>query len=157
MGSPPNLTDRIRVNALVDSVTSTEDQVSKTRVMLGKLCRVLIDFFKTMFPEQEVPNSTEGLVSAFMGTPALVEFSRAQTLSGAEAVVTLTGAHGVNPNYETIFSKIPVGEDGREVDLKPFEEKAIPLADKLLKFLEAREKELDELEALEAAREAAAQ
>ena len=141
----------------LDSVTSTEDQVSKTRVMLGKLRRVLIDFFKTMFPEQEIPDSIEGLVSAFMGTPALVEFSRAQILSGAEAVLTLTGAHGVNPDYATIFSKIPVGEDGREVDLKPFEEKAIPLADKLLKFLEAREKELDELEALEAAREAAAQ
>ena len=80
--------------------------------MLGKLRRVLIDFFKTMFPEQEVPDGIDGLVSAFMGTPALVEFSRAQTLSGAEAVLTLTGAHGVNPDYAPIFSNIPVGEDG---------------------------------------------
>ena len=125
--------------------------------MLGKLHRVLKDFFQTMFPESVVPTSTEGLINAFMGTSALVDFSRAQTLSGAEVVLTMTGAHGVTADYATIFSEIPVGEDGQEVDLKPFEVQAVPLADKLLKFLEAREKEIARLEALEVEHEAAPQ
>ena len=69
----------------------------------------------------------------------------------------LAGAHGVDIDFNTVFSKVHVDEQGKEVDLGPFEAKAIPLAEKLLKFLEAREKELEELEAQEAARGDAAQ
>ena len=132
-------------------MTSTEEQVLKTRVTLGKLRLVLSDFFKMMFPEWEVPNGIDALVSAFMGTPALVDFSRAQTLSGAEAVLTLAGAHGIEANFEAAFSGVPVDADGEEVDLGPFEAKAIPLAEKLLSMLEARERAAEEQRAREAA------
>ena len=43
LDSAPDLTDRLRVNALVDSVASTEDQVAKTRTTVGKFRLILGD------------------------------------------------------------------------------------------------------------------
>ena len=102
-----------------------------------------------MFPEHPVPNNIDGLISTFLGTGALVDFSQAQTLSRAEAVLTLSGAHGIDVDFSAIFYKIPVDDEGKEVDLVPFEARVVPLAEKLLEFLEARAKELEELEAQE--------
>ena len=136
---------------LADSVTSTEEQVSKTRLTLGKLRLVLSDFFKTMFPDRSVPNNIDALVSPFMGTNALVDFSRAQTISGAEAVLTLSQAHGIEANFEAAFFGVPVDSSGEEVDLEPFEGTAIALAEKLLNMLEARERVAEEKRAREAA------
>ena len=90
-----------------------------------------------------------------MGTPVLVDFSRAQTLSGAEAVLTLAGAHGAEVNFSRSFSSAPTNEQGSEVNLEPFAAAAKPLAEQLLEFLERREKELEELEEQERATEAA--
>ena len=83
LGSPPELGGRVRVNALVDSVTSVEEQVSKLRTTMGKLLLVLDNFFKIMYPDRVMPEGIDALLSAFAGTNALVDFSRAQTLSGA--------------------------------------------------------------------------
>ena len=141
----------VRVSALADSVTSTEEQVSKTRVTLGKLRPMLSDFFKTMFPDRSVPNSIDALVSAFMGTNALVDFSRAQTMSGPEARITLSHAHGIEANFEAAFSRVPVDSSGEEVDLEPFEETATTLAEKLLNMLEARERAAEEKRARKSA------
>ena len=151
LGSPPELADRVRVSALVDSVTSTEEQVSKNRVTLGKLRLVLSDFYTTMFPDRSVPNSIDALVSAFMGTNALVDFSWAQTMSGAEVVLTLSQAHGIEADFEAAFSGFPVDSNGEEVDLEPFEETATALAEKLLTMLEARERATEEKRVCEAA------
>ena len=155
LGSAPDLTNRLRVNALVDSVASTEDQVSKTRATTGKLWLILNKLHRMMFPMQEVPTGLEDLIKVFLGTPALVEFSRAQTLSGAEAVLTLAGAHGVNVDFRRVFSKVPTDEQGSEVDLEPFVAEAKPLAEQLLELLERRAKELEELEERERAKAAA--
>lgn len=97
LGSPPELADCLRVSALADSVTSAEEQVSKTRVTFGKLQRVLSSFHETMFPRRSVPADIDALVGAFLGTNALVDFSREQTLSGAETVLTLSRAHAWYP------------------------------------------------------------
>ena len=151
LGSPPELANRIRVTALTDSVTSTEEQVSKTRTMVGKLRLVLSDFFKIMFPDRLVPDNIDALINSFMGTNALVEFSRAQTLSGAETVIALTHAHGIQANFKAAFSRFPVDSTGEEVDIQPFQATAGTLAEKLLAMLEAREKTLEEFRAHEAA------
>ena len=55
LGSAPDLTDRLRVNALVDSVASTEDQVSKTQTTVGKLRLILSELHKMMFPCKRYP------------------------------------------------------------------------------------------------------
>ena len=55
LGSPPDLANRLWVNALVDSVSSTEDQVAKTRTTIGKFRLILSDLYRMMFPLQEVP------------------------------------------------------------------------------------------------------
>ena len=151
MGSSPELVDRVRVNALTDLVTSTKEEVSKTQVTLGKLRRVLSEFHKTMFPDRSVPDRIDALVGAFMGTNALVDFSRAQTLSGAEAVLTLSQAHGIEADFEAAFRGVPLDSSGEEVDLKPFEKSSSILANKLLAMLEARAKEAEEKRALESA------
>ena len=155
LSSAPDLTDRLRVNALVDSVASTEDQVAKTRTTVGKFWLILSDLYRMMFPPQEVPTGLEDLIKVFLGTPALVEFSRAQTLSGAEAVLTLAGAHGAEVDFCCIFSSVPTDDQGSEVNLEPFAVAAKPLAEQLLEFLERREKELEELKEQERAAEAA--
>ena len=108
-----------------------------------------------MFPLQEVPTGLEDLIKVFLGTPMLVDFSRAQTLSGAEAVLTLTRAHGAEVDFSSIFSSVPTDEQGLEINLEPFAAAAKPLAEQLLAFLERREKELEELKAQERAPEAA--
>ena len=77
---------------------------------MGKLRLILSELHQMMFPSQEVPTGIDALIKVFMGTPALVEFSRAQTLSGAEAVLTLAGAHGVNVDFSKVFSKVPADE-----------------------------------------------
>ena len=117
---------------------------------MGKLLRVLDDFFKIMFPDRSVPDNIDALISAFMGTNALVDFSRAQTLSGAETVIALTHAHGIQANFEAAFSEFLVDSSGEEVDIQPFQATAGTLAEKLLAMLEAREKALEELRAHEA-------
>ena len=95
------------------------------------------------------------MIKVFLGTPVLVDFSWAQTLSEAEAVLTLAGAHGAEIDFRRIFSSIPTDEQGSEVNLEPFTAAAKALAKQLLEFLEHREKELEELEEQERAAEAA--
>ena len=85
----------------------------------------------------------------------LVDFSRAQTLSGAEAVLTLTRAHGAEVDFPSIFSSVPTDEQGLEINLEPFADAAKPLVEQLLALLERRAKEMEELEAREQAPEAA--
>ena len=55
LGSAPDLTDRLQVNALVDSVASTEDQVTKTRTTVGKFWLILSDLYMMMFPCKRYP------------------------------------------------------------------------------------------------------
>ena len=134
------------MSALVDSVTSTEEQVSKTRVTLGKLQRVLFSFHETIFPRRSIPDNIDALVGAFMGTNALVDFSRAHTLSGEETVLTLLQEHGIQGDFETAFRGVPLDLSGQEVDLEPFMGHASILANQLLDMLEARARAAEEAE-----------
>ena len=70
------------MNALVDSVTSTEEQVSKLRTTIEKIMLLLDNFFQIMFPDRALPEGVNNLLQAFAGASALVDFSRAQTLCG---------------------------------------------------------------------------
>ena len=63
-----------------------------------------------------------------MGTNALVDFSRAQTMYGAEAVLTLSQAHGIEADFGAALFGVPLDSSGEEVDLEPFEETAAVLA-----------------------------
>ena len=119
--------------------------------MMGKLRLILKDLYQMMFPEQEVPTGLEDLIKVFLGTPIIVDFSRAQTLSGAEDVLTLTRAHGAEVDFPSIFSSVPTDKQGLEINLEPFADAAKPLAEQLLAFLERRVKEMEELEAQEQA------
>ena len=153
--TPSSLITCLRVNAFVESVASTEDQVSNTRVTMGKLRLILSELHKMMSPLQEVRTGLKDLIKVFLGTPTLVELSRAETLSGAEAVLTLAGAHGVNVDFRRVFSNVPTDEQGSEVNLEPFAAASKSLAEQLLEFMERRAKELEELKEQERAADAA--
>ena len=85
-----------------------------------------------MFPDRALPEGVDNLLQAFAGASALIDFSRAQTLLGAETVIALTQAHGAPVDFDAVFSKFPVDSDGNEVALQPFEARAGILAEKLL-------------------------
>lgn len=124
--------------------------MSKLETTMEKILLLLDSFFKIMFPDRQLPEGVDNLLNSFSGADALVDFSRAQTLSGAETVITLAQAHGAQVDFDSIFSKFPVDAAGNEVALQPFEARAGILAEKLLALLEAREKEFEERAAREA-------
>ena len=74
----------------------------------------------------------------------MVDFSRAQTLSGAEAVLTLSQAHGIQGDIKAAFCGVPLDSSGAEVDLKPFEKSTSILANQLLAMLQARAEAAEE-------------
>ena len=114
--------------------------MSKLETTMEKTFLLLDNFFKIMFPDHELPEGIDNLLNSFSGADSLVDFSRAQTLSGAETVITLAEAHKAPVDFDAIFSKFPVDSDGNDVALAPFEARAGILAEKLLALLEAREK-----------------
>ena len=85
---------------------------------MGKLLLVLDNFFKIMFPDRVMPKKIDALISAFAGTNAMVNFSRAQTLSGAKTVIALMQAHGTQVDFNAAFSGFPVDSDDNEVDVE---------------------------------------
>ena len=119
------------MNALVDLITSSEEQMSKLEIAMEKTFLLLDNFFKIMFPDRALPEGIDNLLNSFSGADSLVDFSRAQTLSGAETVIALTEAHKAPVDFDAIFSQFPVDSDGNEVALAPFEARAGILAKKL--------------------------
>ena len=144
LGSTPELAVRIRAGALLDVVTSTEEQASKAKEALCKLRSILVEFHETLFPSDDVPSTLDALVSVFLNTSVLVEFSREQTLSGAETVLTLARAHGIDGDFEKAFRGPPKDSSGRDVNLKPFAADSQKLAQQLLEMLEARAQAAEE-------------
>ena len=151
LGSTPELAARIRAGALLDAITSTEEQVSKAKETLSKLRSILVDFHETVFPSFEVPSTLDALIGVFLDTPVLAEFSREQTLCGAETVPTLARAHGIDGEFEKAFRGPSKDSNGRDVSLRPFVVAAKKLAQQLMDWLAAHAK------AAEAARRQATQ
>ena len=125
--------------------------MSKLKTTMERTFLLLDDFFKIMFPDRALPEGIDNLLNSFLGANSLVDFSRAQTLSGAETVIALTEANKAPVDFDAIFSQFPVDSNGKEVALAPFVTRAGVLAEKLLALLEARERENEELRAREAA------
>ena len=144
LGSPPELAARIRAGALLDVVTSTEEQVSKAKEALTKLRSVLVAFHETLFPGDDVPSMLDTLIGVFLNTNVLADFSREQTLSRAETVLMLSRAHGIEGDFEKVFRGPPKDSSGRDMDLRPFAAASVKLAQQLLKMLETRAKAVEE-------------
>jgi hypothetical protein len=144
LDSSPKLVDRLWAGALLDSVTSTEDQVSKARGTFGKLPRVLVSFDEVMFPRRAIPESLDALIGVFLGTDVLTGFRHEQTLSGVETVITMSQAHDIQGNFEEAFHGVPRDSSGREVDLRPYMAYAYALAKHLLAMREAPARAGDE-------------
>ena len=93
-----------------------------------------------MYPDEEdAPKTFSQLVEAFSAEDdPLGEYSREQTLCGAETVLTLAMGHGVNGDLDKVTSEFPKGPDGVEVDLRPLHPRARALAEQLSQMLERR-------------------
>ena len=97
-----------------------------------------------MFLEKEHPTKIHALISAFLGTIALADFSREQTAFGAEAALTLSMANRIEGDFAEAFSGLPRNSNGKEVDLTPYAAHASTLAKQLLAMLEAQARPEDE-------------
>jgi hypothetical protein len=103
-----------------------------------KATTLLLRIRRSMYPDEEdFPETLEGLVAAYGNEEdPMLEYSRAQSTSGAEAAITLALASGIKGDFKGAFSTHPKGADGREVDLAPFGAKASRYAQILSETME---------------------
>jgi len=129
LGVRSGRTGEVRVDALSDAVTQIEGQ-SSLAANLGIKATTLLKRMRTlMYPEEETPETLEGLVAAFGDDEdPLGDYSRTQSTSGAEAAIAMAMASGIKGNFEAAFSGPPKDSRGREVDLASFGEEASRLA-----------------------------
>ena len=86
--------------------------MSKAKEVLAKLWSVLVAFHETLFPGDDMPPTLDALIGVFLDTSVLADFSREQTLSRAETVLTLSRAHGIEDDFETAFCGPPKDSSG---------------------------------------------
>lgn len=130
---------RLRNDALNDIISAVEDYGARVEEVMTKAADALSSLYGNMFPQDEVPTTLRELAEVFCVEPGpLLDYSRAQTICGAETALTLCMAHGVQGDFDKVASEFPKGADGREVVLTPFARRARPLAKRLAKLLEQR-------------------
>ena len=140
-----DIAGRERVDCLSDAISLAWDYGNRTRDLVVKATSVFSSIRKSMYPEEEnAPETFNDLVESFgaEGDP-LGEFSREQTICGAETVRSLAMGHGVQGDLNKVTSEFPKGPDGVEVDLRPLQPRARKLAEQLSQMLERQACTLD--------------
>lgn len=139
IGAPLDLKDRVRVDSLTDAVAAVEGCSAQVQGLLAKVKEVLERFHESVLPKAGVPQTLGELVEVFCADEdPLVGYSRAQTRTGAEAMLTLAMGHGIEGDFQKATSSFPTGADGKEVDLHPFAKRAKKLGKQLAALLEKR-------------------
>ena len=107
---------REHVDCLSDAVCLVKDYGVRACGLMGKATSALSSIRKSMYPEEEdAPKTFSQLVEAFSTEDdPLGEYSREQTLCGAETVLTLAMGHGVQGGLNKVTSEFPKGPDGAE-------------------------------------------
>lgn len=95
--------------------------------------------YQGIFPTGEPPATAEGL-AAVLGpsTTTVADYTRAQTVRGAESAFMLMMGHGVEADYDQIASSFPTGPGGKKIPTGPFRTRAAPLAQKMVAMMAAR-------------------
>ena len=109
-----------------------------------KMKAALSRLFKSIFPDEEVPDSLATLVDVFIALEdPLVGYSCEQTKGGAEAALLIALAHGVESSVlEEVAASFPTDADGKEVALAPFAKSAKKFARRITSYLEKRQAKL---------------
>ena len=140
LGLSVDVSGRTRVDSLTDAVSLAGDYGGRACDLMAKATGALLSMRGSIYPEEEnAPTTFSQLVDVFCAEEdPLGEYSREQTLCGAETVLTLAMGHEVQGDFDKVTSEFPKGPDGKEVDLLPLHPRAWTLAEQLSQMMEHR-------------------
>ena len=100
-----------------DALVGLEVCSTEALELLGRAKDTLSSIGEKMFPEQHAQLSAlPSLLELFASVEdPIVEFSRVQTMAGAEAMLTLAMGHGVSADFEKVTGEYPRDAQGNEV------------------------------------------
>ena len=121
----------------VDALAGLEVCSAEALELLGRAKETLSSIGEKMFPEQHAQGSSlPSLLELFASVEdPIVEFSRVQTMAGAEAMLTLAMGHGVSADFGKVTGEYPRDAQGNEVDLSIFSHDAERLAGRVFQLL----------------------
>ena len=114
-----------------DALAGLETYSTEALGLLGRAKDTLSSIGEKMFPEEHAQlSSLPSLLELFASIEDPIDdFSRVQTMAGAEAMLTLAMGHGVPADsLEKITGGFPRDAQGKEVDLSIFTHDAERLA-----------------------------
>ena len=96
--------------------------------------------YRSIFPEGDIPSSTEELTRLFgPGSSTLADFVRTQTVCGSESAFMLMQLHGVVADYEKVVSGFPKrAEMPASTALEAIEERSAQLGKDMIAMMEKR-------------------
>ena len=120
-----------------DALVGLEVCSTEALELLGRAKDTLSLIGEKMFPEQHAQLSAlPSLLELFASVEdPIVEFSRVQTMAGAEAMLTLAMGHGVSADFEKVTGEYPRDAQVNEVDLSIFSHDAERLAGRVFQLL----------------------
>ena len=122
-----------------DALVSLEVCSTEALELLGRAKDTLSSIGEKMFPEQRAQlSSLPSLLELFASVEDPIdEFSRVQTMAGAEAMLTLAMGHGVSADFDKVTGEFPRDAQGNEVDLSILTHDAERLAGRVFRLLAA--------------------
>ena len=95
--------------------------------------------YRSIFPQGDVPSSTEELTQLFgPGSSTLADFVRAQTVCGSESAFMLMQLHGVVADFEKIASGFPKRAEMPATPLEAIKERSAQLGKDMIAMMEKR-------------------
>ena len=99
----------------------------------------LAAIYRSIFPEGDIPSSTEELTRLFgPGSSTLADFVRTQTVCGSESAFMLMQLHGVVADYEKIVSGFPKRAEMPATPLEAINERSTQLGKDMIAMMEKR-------------------
>ena len=109
-----------------------KDRLDQSKVALAAV-------YRSVFPEGDVPSSTEVLAQLFgPGSSTLADFVRAQTVCGSESAFMLMQLHGVVADFEKIVSGFPKTAEMPSTPLEAIRERSAQLGKDMIAMMEKR-------------------
>jgi hypothetical protein len=137
-------------DAMADSVGAIEEACSSILELLTKVQSTLLRTREIVAPGSDavtVPALVDALAVKEGAEDPMATAVRAQVQTGSESVITLLLANGVECDLETITTKYPKGQDGRDVSVREIATESKRLAAQLTDILARRRAERKEARA----------
>ena len=127
-------------NESLESAVGAFDRLcAQAKDRLSQSKGALAAVYRSIFPEGEIPSSTEELTQLFgPGSSTLADFVRAQTVCGSESAFMLMQLHGVVADFEKIVSGFPKKAEMPAIPLEDITERSAKLGKDMIAMMERR-------------------